>query len=151
MVGGEPTLWVEGNTRFWLDGDPYESEEDSLFNLTLPEGKHVIKFKGYNPIKIFMLNPSTELPDWKPEYFKWEVSSKDSYIKPVRDALEENVQFVGLDFSKMNGPDVQSEVVHRSTVQRWIMAHWGIGDSKDKNYIIKQLKEIHNNGIKYYK
>lgn len=150
MVGGEPTLWVEGNTRFWLDGEPYESEEDSVFNLTLPKGKHVIKFKGYNPIKIFMLNPRSELPAWKSEYFKWEVSSKDSYIKPVREASEGRFQFVGLDFSEMNGSDLQSEVVHRSTVQRWILAHRGIGDHKERNYIIRQLKEIHNNE-KFYK
>ena len=150
LVGEEPTLWVEGNTRFWLDGEPYECEEDSVFNLTLPEGKHVIKFKGYNPIKIFMLNPSTELTDWKPEYSKWEVSSKDSYIKPVRDISEENAQFVGLDFSEMNGLEERSEEVHRSTVQRWILAHRGIGDQKERNYIIRQLKEIHNNE-KFYK
>lgn len=148
LLDGEPMIRVYNNAvKFWIDGQIYNNDKPCTYTFHLEEGEHVIKFSGYNPVSIFIINPQRKEPSWKNTYFRWEVNLEESYVKPVAGTSESGVKFIGLDFRQMMSDNVPvAEQQLEPIIQRWILAHQGIGNNNETNVVIKQLKAINSNG-----
>ena len=146
LKGGEPMIKVIRETKFWIDGEPFDCDEPNEYILTLDVGKHIIKFLGYSPVAITIVDQKIKTSEWLDSYTKWEVDKKECFVRPEKlSESNSDESFVGLDFSKL----LEVEQVSLPTTTRWIMAHQGKGFDNEPNPIIKQIKKINANGRRY--
>ena len=64
-------------TKFWIDGESFDCNEPNEYILTLDVGKHIIKFIGYSPVAITIVDQKIKTSEWLYSYTKWEVYKKD--------------------------------------------------------------------------
>lgn len=146
LKGGEPMVKVIRETKFWIDGESVVCDEPNEYILTLDVGRHIIKFLGYSPVAITIVDRETKVSEWQDNYTKWVANRKEGFVKPIKSTEEEKEQgFVGLDFSVL----LKGNQISLPTTTRWIMAHQGKGLENEHNPIIKQLKIIHADGRRY--
>ncbi len=141
LKGGEPTLRIFKDTKFWIDSKLYDEEKPSLYYLDLSVGKHTIKFMGYNPITVSIEGgKDDDVQEWSPAYKKWYVKSVlDCSTLEPSDTCEDINTFVGMDFQHVQP---QTQALTKPILERWIMAHHGKMESGETNPIIKQLQMI---------
>ena len=141
LKGGEPMLRILKQTKFWIDSNLYVEEEPSLYDLDLLEGKHTIKFMGYNPITVYIQGViDDDVQEWSPAYKKWYIQSDlDCFTIESRHTSEDKNTFVGIDFQHVQ-PHTLAQT--KPILERWIMAHHNMIEQGETNPIIKQLKVI---------
>lgn len=148
IYGGPPILKISGKISFWLDGKAYEAKDDQdtyLPNLCI--GKHLLKFKGFSPLKFDVVNASYKQTDWKQTYKQWNVQNlaKKIFWNPVTIADSSQVNnILGIDFSRL--PLIKNK--ESSVIKRWIYAHHYTIAKNENNFIIHSIINTNEYGKK---
>lgn len=139
LHGGEPLIRINRDTKFWIDGVSNDAEDGDIFTMDIDEGKHIIKFQGYSPLRIEICR--IERHEYKSP-IRWMVRKKanegnECGVFPVKceDDSTENT-FYGLNFQNLN----RIEKTHPSILKNWIDVHHDVFLDTTDNLVINLLK-----------
>jgi len=130
-----PILKLEYLTKFWIDGNVYESNENNICLNSLSEGHHYIKIKDYKKIEINIVNHEYMASVWMNNYTRWQIDKS----KNLWDNCMSEHGSVGLDFSNISQ---MQPVMDKPLLRRWgNLLTFRKSDKHETNIALRIIKQ----------